>query len=149
MMYVEDVSWIGVDANINMNIVCDGCTLETCLLVRLPFVSSNVHMHWKHVVVLITDPIHIVHWLAQFMTQLSCACLENVVIGLFIENEDTFIDSINMLGLCIFSREVHTFSIVLVQGVYSMHQGHSNIEQVNHLSKSSQTDVLPQFGNYE
>ena len=119
------------------------------MLVRLLFVSSNVHMHWKHVVVSITDPIHIVHWLAQFTTQLSCACLENVVIGLFIEIEDTFIDSINMLGLCIFSCEVHTFSIVLIQGVYSMHQGHSTIERVNHLSKSSQTDVLPQFGNYE
>ena len=60
-----------------------------------------------------------------------------------------FIDSINMLGLCIFSREVHTASILLVLDIYSMHQGHYNIERVNHLSKSSQTDVLLQFGNHE
>jgi hypothetical protein len=65
-MSMKHVNCIGVN-------VCDGCAMERWILVRLPFVSNNVHMHWKHVVVLIMDPIHIVYWLATIHdTTLLC-----------------------------------------------------------------------------
>ena len=71
-------------------------------------------MHWKDVVVLIMDPIHYC-LLASTIHDTTLLCMLGKCRAWFIyNNKDIFIDSINMVGMGTFSREVHTVSKLLV-----------------------------------